>query len=80
MTAEELETFMNDGPITGWGVYENADGTEINVIPENDVKRHIYGDMCKCRPTKEAADDGTPMYVHNSYDGREAYENGKKPH
>lgn len=80
MTEQELEEFMSDGPVTGWGVYENEAGTEVNVIPENDIRHHIYGSMCKCRPTKDATDEGVPMFVHQSYDGREAYEMGKKTH
>jgi hypothetical protein len=80
MTEAELETFMTEGPITGWGVYENYDATEINVIPENDIKVHLYGSLCKCRPAKTRSDDGRALFVHNSFDGREPYENGKKPH
>lgn len=80
MTEEELETFMSEGPISGWSVFEKDDGSEVNVIPENDLRMHLYGTLCRCRPSKEVTDEGVPLYVHNSYDGREAYENGKKPH
>ena len=78
MSAEELEEFMDAGPIAGWGIYESTDREEFNIIPENDLRMHLYGDLCRCRPTK-TIEDGVATFVHNSYDGREKYETGAKP-
>lgn len=45
------------------------------VIPINDLRPHAEGSPdCWCRPTMQ---DG--VLVHNSMDGREAYEQGRKP-
>lgn len=44
-----------------------------HVIPINDKKPHIEKRYCKCSP-KLIYQDGVAIYVHNSYDGREVFE------
>ena len=47
-----------------------------HVVPEGDLKDHITdGTDCWCHPEE---DDG--VIVHNSADGREDYESGKRTH
>lgn len=47
-----------------------------HMVPIDDDSEHRYGDECECNPKR---DQDTPhMLVHNSYDGREAYETGYK--
>lgn len=44
------------------------DITIIDIIPEKDLKSHIFGLSCHCQPfTKE----NKLIIIHNSYDGRE---------
>lgn len=55
--------------------------TNINVIPENDLRPHLLGVDCHCNPRviKEGA---SQIIVHNAYDGREIVEEllqNKKP-
>lgn len=50
--------------------------TEIyHVYPENDLKEHLL-DGCKCWCNPEEDEDG--VIVHNSMDGREDFETGKR--
>lgn len=44
------------------------------VMPTDDIKEHVSGLECGCRPT--ADDEGT--IVHNAFDHREDYETGKR--
>lgn len=55
----------------------------IHVIPLNDLKEHNQTIDCECDPTVVWIDPDTelpwagdgPLVTHNSYDGRECYEN-----
>jgi hypothetical protein len=49
----------------GWRLLE----TPLEVVPLDDLREHIEGDGCWCRPR---VDEG--VIVHNSADGREKYE------
>lgn len=57
----------------GWLVRE-ARGEPTQVIPLDDLRPHSTDDPCWCKPFIE---DG--IVVHNSMDGREQYEAGRKP-
>lgn len=48
-------------------------GALANVLPLNDLRRHRRGVDCDCRPAAEESDEGA-LIVHNSWDGREAWE------
>lgn len=50
----------------------------INILPTNDIKEHTEDSTCKCRPSVEILENGELMIIHNSFDGREAYEKRKK--
>lgn len=55
----------NDGKV--WAIFEYDN--YVAVIPTNDLKEHNLGKFCQCAPT---IDDN--LIVHNSYDGREFFE------
>lgn len=49
----------------------------LHVVPCNDLKPHVVDDegSCWCEPLYDEDDN---LYVHNSADGREAYETGQR--
>lgn len=49
-----------------------------HVIPRNDLREHETSPYCWCRPVQD--EDYPEVWVHHSMDGREEYENGRKPH
>ncbi len=52
-------------PRTNWIAL--ADPPEV--VPRNDLREHVFGRKCWCKPFEE---DG--VIVHNSADGRERFE------
>lgn len=46
----------------------------IHVIPRGDLRDHDQSPECWCRPDE----DEPGLWVHNSLDGRESYEQGRK--
>ena len=64
-----------------WGLYEcNEDDmdNEFHVIPIDDDEPHTLSRKCECRPFPNAIDEISTIVVHNSFDGREAYEEAMK--
>lgn len=60
----------------GWGVFMLSGG-DIHVAPLCDIGEHVLEKDCPCCPKE----NGEGEYVHNSFDGREDYEEGRrKPH
>jgi len=60
-----------------WGTYdydEDNDSGVYHVVPIDDDDEHQFSRMCICRPRVQAVDDMSTMIIHNSFDGREAYE------
>ena len=52
----------------------------LHIIPLHDLREHVAeeGEECWCKPHVE---EDTGLVIHNSADGREAYEIGsRKPH
>ncbi len=47
-----------------------------HIYPINDRKEHTTGQSvyCACRPVVERAEDRATYVIHNSYDGREFFE------
>lgn len=64
---------MADSSAHGWLVIETPIG-DPHIIPENDLRPHTVSWRCWCGPRN---DEG--VCVHNSMDGREAHERGRKP-
>ena len=48
-------------------------GAYKHAVPRDDIEEHRYSSQCSCRPDK---DNKTMQITHNSFDGREAYEEG----
>lgn len=58
----------------GWGFGKCDNG--IHLIPANDLEDHMDED-CKCGAKQ---DPETGLWMHTSFDGREAFEDGdRKP-
>ena len=51
----------------------------FHVYPVNDLKEHLtqLPAICWCDPELKIEDDGL-IIIHNSLDGREAYEDGRR--
>jgi len=50
--------------------------TNYHVVPENDLKPHIEsGIYCHCDPEVRLEPPYGRLVIHNSYDGREFFEN-----
>lgn len=56
-----------------WQVIEHIN--ELHVVPQDDDRKHFF-QACACCP--QPAEEGSAVIVHNSFDGREAYENGER--
>lgn len=53
-------------------------GQPIHVYPLNDLREHVTdGCVCWCQPVVDEQ-DGMPIVIHNSLDGREAFEIGER--
>lgn len=68
-----------------WGIYETMypfTGVveSIDVVPDEDLKPHVMGMKCWCKPCAIDEDDQEwiTQVCHNSLDGREAYETGER--
>ena len=57
---------------TGWGLYKI--GADVHVCPENDLRHHYVNCNCWCSP--EEIEPG--IWMHNSMDRREEYEQDRK--
>ena len=56
---------------------EDDRGSDVHVMPVNDLREHEASLSCWCRPKPD--DEFTPgLYVHSSMDGREDFETGKR--
>jgi len=45
-----------------------------NILPTNDLKPHTEDSTCECHPTVDFLENGELRIIHNSFDGREVYE------
>ncbi len=54
--------------MSAWAAYEDQAGA-MHVLPMDDLKPHVLGDGCWCKPTPE--DDRSDIVVHHSMDRRE---------
>lgn len=63
----------------GWTTFELtlSDGQKKRmVVPEGDIKEHTMCPGCACRPVQDTINPN--LWLHNSFDGREAYETGHR--
>ena len=56
-------------------VGKSKDGAVIHVVPEDDIYEHILDGECWCSP---AVDVEHMVITHNSADGREDFETGRR--
>ncbi|NHN93626.1 hypothetical protein [Acetobacter sicerae] len=64
---------MNNGLLV-WEAFAPTDDVPYSeVIPTNDDRPHTFGPACSCHPFWDEN-----ALVHNSFDGREAYEVGAR--
>ena len=61
----------------GWkeGTFSSENG--FHVLPINDLREHEENGNCWCIPRIEY-EEFIPIYIHNSMDRREEYEQGRK--
>lgn len=60
-----------------WGTYDINEDDELytyHVVPLEDDEMHTLSRTCKCQPQPRAIDEISTFVVHNSFDGREGYE------
>jgi hypothetical protein len=69
-----MESSTEETPDVYWVTYYIPNG-EAHVVPHNDTRLHDTNLMCPCCPE---VDDEDKCIVHNSFDGREAYEEGTR--
>lgn len=50
---------------------------EIHTMPVNDLREHVESADCWCRPKQD--EEEPQLWIHNSMDRREEYEEGRKP-
>lgn len=64
-----------DGDL-GWWLYVGETTGSMDAVPAHDIRQHVSGEGCWCLPL--LGDDH--IVRHNSADGREHYEMGRKRH
>lgn len=58
----------------GWSVVQHEG--ESHILPEADIGDHMVSRECHCKPREDERESS--VIIHNSYDQRESYENGRK--
>lgn len=58
--------------MSGWTIVP-VPGLGVHCVPIDDLREHMDED-CPCRPTQ----DDPGFWIHNSFDGREAFEEGER--
>jgi hypothetical protein len=49
---------------------------EIHLMPASDCGQHAFDQQCACGVEEDPFGPG--FFIHNSFDGREAYERGER--
>lgn len=59
-------------------MWRNAEqpSKKVHVVPLEDSGSHVQSMSCRCRPYISAIDED--VIVHNSFDGREFFEEGER--
>lgn len=57
-----------------WALYQDEELDTIDIVPLADVRYHLHGIDCHCRPRRDPQAQGN--IIHNAWDGREEYELG----
>ena len=57
--------------LEGWHGLLNTETKQVDVLPDDDLIVHEYGEDCVCKPETEASSDGEYTAVfHSALDGR----------
>ena len=59
-----------------WGLFQKPGTREHHVIPLEDLREHECDMSCWCCPVED--DEEVAVNIHNSMDGREAFERGER--
>jgi hypothetical protein len=59
-----------------WMIKEKNRAGYIHVIPINDLREHEQLESCWCQPVMDHMDEN--VFIHQSMDRGEEYENGRK--
>jgi len=60
-----------------WATYdfnEDEEQDAYHIVPLDDDHEHTLSRECECKPQAQAVDEISTLIIHNSFDGREAYE------
>lgn len=71
------QPFRDDDTLVRWWTGKNAAG-DVHIVPTNDLYEHHLSGDCPCGVHAEGAHPSEYHWVHDSYDGREAYETGER--
>jgi hypothetical protein len=67
--------------MSGQWLAKQTSGTDVHVVPLDDLILHDHTDLCPCGPTprREPRGDGSDgwIYTHHSLDARETDEGGR---
>ena len=61
--------------MAGWQISEIDGNGFFHVVPVNDLQEHM-DENCPCNPTPD--EEMANLIMHNSFDGREAFETGER--
>lgn len=71
-----MQQWRNSEPaargVGGWWI--KLYDTLVDITPRGEEDQHIPDRECECGPRLSQDDEGRLMIIHNSYDGREAFE------
>lgn len=60
-----------------WAILPQPAAARMHVVPCDDLRGHELCPQCWCRP-RDDEEVGDAVMVHNSMDGREAFERGER--
>lgn len=57
----------------------DCDCNSWHIVPKDDIREHDISSLCWCNPIMKD-DEHDPIWLHNSLDGRENYEDKEQLH
>lgn len=67
---------MNDGGYRDDPDESRSDLDQYHIVPVNDLREHTAAPDCFCHPIRD--EEEPTVWIHNSLDGREAFEPGRR--
>ena len=62
--------------MSGAALTEDFYSPEWHIVPTNDIREHESSKDCFCKPIPDEKEPS--CWIHNSLDGREAFERGER--